>query len=226
MPTASHESRTRLLDAALKVIRTKGYSAMRVEDICAEAALSKGAFFHHFATKEALAVAAAAHWSEITGGLFASAAYHAREDPLDRVLAYIDFRKALVRGGLPEFTCLVGTMVQEAFHSNPDIRAACERSISGHARTLAADIALARRKYAPHAAWSAESLALHTQAVIQGAFIVAKARNDARLAIDSIDHLRRYIELLFQRPRATGPRSTNKQTVHPRTPKPHRKEKS
>lgn len=220
MPQPTVETRTRLLDAALKVIRTKGYSATRVDDICDEAGLSKGSFFHHFASKEALAVAAAAHWSEMTGGLFAGASYHAPEDPLDRVLAYIDFRKTLVRGALPEFTCLVGTMVQEAYHSNPDIRDACERSISGHARTLVADIAAAKRKYAPTAPWSAEGLALHTQAVIQGAFILAKARDDASIAIDSIDHLRRYIELLFQRPRAHHPRSP-----HPRNVKPHRKEK-
>ena len=46
--------------------------------------------------------------------------------------------------------------------------------------------------------WTAESLALHTQAVLQGAFILAKARGGAAIAAASIDHLRRYIELLFK----------------------------
>jgi TetR/AcrR family transcriptional repressor of nem operon len=45
--------------------------------------------------------------------------------------------------------------------------------------------------------WTAQSLALHTQAVIQGAFILAKATGGAEIAADSIDHLRRYIEMLF-----------------------------
>jgi TetR/AcrR family transcriptional regulator, transcriptional repressor for nem operon len=45
--------------------------------------------------------------------------------------------------------------------------------------------------------WTAKSLALHTQAVLQGAFILAKATGGAAIAADSIDHLRRYIELLF-----------------------------
>lgn len=191
------DSRTRLLNAALILIRTNGLTATRVDDVCAAVGLSKGSFFHHFESKEALAVAAAGHWSQITRGLFASAPYHAPSDPLDRVLAYIEFRKALVRGDVPEFTCLVGTMVQEAYHSNPAIREACDASITGHAQTLVADIAAAKRKYAPHAAWSAEGLALHTQAVIQGAFILAKARDDSRVAIESIEHLKRYIELLF-----------------------------
>jgi hypothetical protein len=34
-------------------------------------------------------------------------------DPLDRVLGYMDFRKSILRGEAAEFTCLVGTMVQE-----------------------------------------------------------------------------------------------------------------
>ena len=45
---AQHESKTKLLDATLKVVRQKGYAATRVEDVCAEAGLSKGSFFHHF----------------------------------------------------------------------------------------------------------------------------------------------------------------------------------
>jgi TetR/AcrR family transcriptional regulator, transcriptional repressor for nem operon len=48
------------------------------------------------------------------------------------------------------------------------------------------------------AEWTAQSLALHTQAVLQGAFILAKAKGGAEIAAASIDHLRRYIELLFQ----------------------------
>jgi TetR/AcrR family transcriptional repressor of nem operon len=45
--------------------------------------------------------------------------------------------------------------------------------------------------------WTPKSLALHTQAVIQGAFILAKATGGAEIAADSIDHLRRYIKMLF-----------------------------
>lgn len=194
------DGRTRLLDAALAVIRAKGYSATRVEDVCAAAGVSKGAFFHHFATKEALAIAAAHHWSEVTGALFAAAPYRALADPLDRVLAYIDFRRQLIRGRLPEFTCLAGTMVQEVFETAPAVRDACAASITGHAGTLVADIEAARAKYAPDADWSAESLALHTQAVLQGAFILAKATDGPRLAEESVDHLARYLRLLFRRP--------------------------
>jgi TetR/AcrR family transcriptional repressor of nem operon len=194
---AKKDARTKLLDAALSVIRAKGYSATSVDELCAVAGVTKGAFFHHFRSKEELGVAAADHWSETTGALFADAPYHGAADPLERVLAYVDFRKALLHGELPDFTCLVGTMVQEAYDTAPAIREACRRSITGHAATLEADIEAAMRERNMTPGWTAKSLALHTQAVIQGAFILAKATGGAEVAADSIDHLRRYVELLF-----------------------------
>jgi TetR/AcrR family transcriptional regulator, transcriptional repressor for nem operon len=45
--------------------------------------------------------------------------------------------------------------------------------------------------------WTAKSLAAHTQAVIQGAFILAKAKGGVEIAADSIDHLHRYVKMLF-----------------------------
>jgi TetR/AcrR family transcriptional regulator, transcriptional repressor for nem operon len=193
-------AKARLLDAALSTIRTQGYSATSVEALCAAAEVTKGAFFHHFESKEALAVAAAQHWSQTTSAFFREAPYHGQADPLNRLLGYIDFRKQIIGGELPQFTCLVGTMVQEAYGSHPAIRQACEDSISGHAQTLEADIEAAMRNHGLTGTFTPKSLALYTQAVIQGAFILAKAQGPetgAQAARDCIDHLRRYVELLF-----------------------------
>jgi TetR/AcrR family transcriptional repressor of nem operon len=195
------DARAKLLEAAVSVIRARGYAATSVEDLCAAAGVTKGAFFYHFRSKDDLGVAAAEHWSATTGALFAQAPYHVPEDPLQRVLGYLDFRRALLRGTVPEFTCLAGTMVQEVYDSRPDVRQACEAAICGHAATLEADIAEAMRRYRIEADWTASSLALHTQAVLQGAFILAKATGEARIAAESIDHLRRYVELLFKQHR-------------------------
>jgi TetR/AcrR family transcriptional regulator, transcriptional repressor for nem operon len=197
MMRTPRDSKAKLLDAALMVIRAKGYSATTVDDICAAAGLTKGSFFHHFKSKDDLAVAAANYWSEMTGAFFDAAPYHTHVNPLDRVLGYIEFRKSIIQGTIPEFSCLVGTMVQETYDTHPSIRDACERSISGHAAKVEADIAEAMRKRRIKTKWTAESLALHTQAVLQGAFILAKAKGDPKAAADSVNHLRRYVELLF-----------------------------
>ena len=192
-------AKQKLLQAALSVIREKGYASATVDELCARAGVAKGSFFHHFKDKEAVGIAAAAYWSDITGALFEAAAYHRHSDPLDRVLGYIDFRKSILKGEVSEFTCLVGTMVQEIYESNPAIRDACEASISEHAAKIEQDIAEAMKLYGIRGDWTAKSLALHTQAVLQGAFVLAKAKGSAGIAVASIGHLRRYIELLFKR---------------------------
>jgi TetR/AcrR family transcriptional repressor of nem operon len=89
-------------------------------------------------------------------------------------------------------------MVQEVYETSPPIRDACDASISGHAATVETDIAEAMKRHGIRADWTAQGLALHTQAVLQGAFILAKAKGGAAIAAASVDHLRRYIELLFQ----------------------------
>lgn len=191
------DARLRLLEAARDTIRAQGFSATSVDDLCTVAGVTKGAFFHHFKSKDDLGVAAADFWAETTTFFFAEAPYHLLEDPLDRILAYVAFRKSIIVGDLAGFTCLVGTMVGEVHASSPAIRDACAASIFGHASTLEADIDAAMQDRGIDAGWTAESLSRHTQAVIQGAFILAKAGNDAGLARESLDHLDRYIRLLF-----------------------------
>jgi TetR/AcrR family transcriptional regulator, transcriptional repressor for nem operon len=196
--TERHESKTRFLQAALQVIRAKGYTATTVDDVCEAAGLTKGSFFHHFDSKEELGVAAADYWTEGACALFGSASYHARADPLERLLAYVDFRKALLTGELVDFTCLAGTMVQEVYETHPAIREACDRSMTRHSDMLEPDIAEAMRTHGVTGEWTARSLALYTQAVLQGSFILAKAKGGPAVAGECLDHLRRYIEMLFQ----------------------------
>jgi TetR/AcrR family transcriptional regulator, transcriptional repressor for nem operon len=191
-------ARARLLDAAVQLIRAQGYSATTVDDLCRAAGVTKGAFFHHFASKDALAVAAAEHWGTTTGALFAAAPYHAPARAVDRVLAYVDFRASLIAGGAAEYSCLVGTMTQEAFQSSEPIRDACAASIFGHAATLEPDLVEALIDAGSPVGVTAQSLARHTQAVLQGAFILGKAAGDDAPVRESIGHLRRYLELLLR----------------------------
>src|SRR5215813_13543734 len=107
--TLRFSAREKVLDAALAVIRCNGYAATTVDDLCARAGVTKGAFFHHFTSKQDLAVAAAERWSERAQSLFGEAPYHSKRDPLERLLRYIEFRKSLLRGGIAEFSCLVST---------------------------------------------------------------------------------------------------------------------
>jgi TetR/AcrR family transcriptional repressor of nem operon len=201
-----HQSRTKLLEAALHVIRAKGYAATTVEDICQKAGVTKGSFFHHFKKKDELAVAAAGHFSAIAAGIFGTAPYRKMKDPLDRLLGYVDFRREILQGELPDYTCLLGTLVQETYATHADIRTVCDQGLSSHIdEVLMEDIKAAKKLYAPRATWSAESLGYFIQSVLQGGFIFAKTKQGPDVVRDSLAHLRRYLEALFNQPK-TGKR--------------------
>ncbi len=190
-------SRGRLLQSAIHAIRAKGYAATTVDDICREAGVTKGSFFHHFKSKDDLALAAVARWRSMTEDLFASAPYHLSPDPLQRVLGYLDFRGLVLTGELADYTCLLGTLVQETYESHPGLRVACEQALSSHIAELSRYLQAAKEQYAPTASWSAESVGTLIQSVLQGSFIFAKAKQGPDVVRENLDHLRRYLRLLL-----------------------------
>ncbi|MEQ1547036.1 MAG: helix-turn-helix domain-containing protein [Chakrabartia sp.] len=192
-------ARIKLIDAAHVLVRRKGYAATSVDEICAAAGVSKGAFFHHFASKEALGVAAAAQWTARAAPLFELPPYTKLADPLERLLGHIDMRMAMIDGPAEGFTCFVGTMVQESFASSEALREASGASITAYCEALSVDIEAAIQQHGVSDRVTAMGLAWHIQAVLQGAFVVAKATGDAALARDNVTHLKRYVTMLFGR---------------------------
>ena len=57
----TRETRTRILDAAVGVLRKKGYAHFRTADVAKAAGVSRGAQLHHFKTKEKLVFATMEH---------------------------------------------------------------------------------------------------------------------------------------------------------------------
>jgi TetR/AcrR family transcriptional repressor of nem operon len=202
-PVTRADSRTALLDAAIAVVRERGLTATRVEDVCAAAGVTKGSFFHHFRSKDELMLGAAAHWHARTTAFFAAGAYRQVDDARARLLAYVDFRIANLDAALEEVTCFAGTVVQEAWRTQPEVAAACAADILGHARALEADVKAALAASGQAHDWSARSLALHIVGAVQGAFVLAKAARDLGPARQSLQHLRRYLEHILAPPART-----------------------
>jgi TetR/AcrR family transcriptional repressor of nem operon len=195
------EARARLIEAARGLVRRKGFAATSVDDLCAAAGVTKGAFFHHFPSKEALGVALIDDWTQTTGVMFASHPYNFRPDPLDRVFAYIDLRREILGQPVAEFSCVAGTTVQEAYETSVPIREAAERSVRSGVQHVLPHLEQALAGH-PVPGVTAQSLAQQFQVVVQGGIILAKALDSSTPAREAFDHLERYLRLLFGRPAA------------------------
>lgn len=81
----SEETRTRILEAAVRRFAVSGYDAASVDDICSQAGVSKGAFYHHFPTKQAIFLALMQGWLAVIDlGMEA-----ARKDTIPETLVYM-----------------------------------------------------------------------------------------------------------------------------------------
>jgi TetR/AcrR family transcriptional regulator, transcriptional repressor for nem operon len=192
------DARPRLLEAARDMIRERGYAATTIDELCRTAGVTKGAFFHHFSSKDALGVAVAEHWLEIIDQWFSNAPYHSEEDPAERLLSYVRFRIAILDRSVEAFSCLVGAMASEVYRSHPAIREACARTIEAHALGFEPVIAAAMEaRRMKDVAFTPKSLAMFIHGTLQGAFVLAKATDGAEVARRNIEHLERYLTMLF-----------------------------
>ncbi|MCJ7434290.1 MAG: TetR/AcrR family transcriptional regulator [Anaerolineales bacterium] len=62
MQQRSEETRTQIIKSAIKLFFLHGYTSASVDGICKDAGVSKGAFYHHFESKQALFLALLDDW--------------------------------------------------------------------------------------------------------------------------------------------------------------------
>src|SRR5918996_3670946 len=192
--TTDPDTRTRLLAAGQQLMLRRGFTATRVDEICAEAGLTKGSFFHYFRTKEEFAEAALDQYWATTQQLLQGAASAGLEDPLARVHGYLDLFVAIAGDEHVEKSCLFGNLSQELAPTHPALRAACSSGFSRWADQIAAELDEAKRAHPPCVHFDSAGVADHFIAVYEGSLVLAKARGDARVLAENVEHFRAYLE--------------------------------
>lgn len=81
MQQRSEETRQRIMEAAQRLFSHQGYAATGVAEICTGAGVSKGAFYHHFASKQAVFLAILEAWLTQIDGAFAQLRQSAADVP-------------------------------------------------------------------------------------------------------------------------------------------------
>jgi TetR/AcrR family transcriptional regulator, transcriptional repressor for nem operon len=165
------ENRQRVLENASRQIREHGIEALGVADCMRSAGLTHGAFYGHFASRDALIVEALEYALSQSKERMAAQEIDAGkrgETPLQSIAeALLDERHVKNPGS----GCALCALAGEARHANPDIRAMLTRYLHGLTSRVA------------HATSSGdEKSALGIVATIVGAITLARAVDDDELA--------------------------------------------
>lgn len=75
------DTRSKILHTALELFSKNGYDATGVAEICKNVKVSKGAFYHHFPSKQDLFLALMADWLDELDGMLQAAIINAKDIP-------------------------------------------------------------------------------------------------------------------------------------------------
>ena len=190
-------TRRSLIQAATATIRRQGYTATTIDDICKHAGVTKGAFFHHFKTKEALAEACLEAWDDMAAAMEHAAPFQKMPVPRERVFGYMEFFTDVFTSPETLRSCLAGTTAQEVSDTNPSLRSAANRCFENAEKRFQVLLDEAFRGAGRHI--DTASLAALWIATIQGSFILSKASQDPSVIRSNLEHVRRYIVSLLPR---------------------------
>jgi len=197
-------TRGKILDAAQSLILKRGYVGMTVDHVLNEVGITKGAFFHHFKSKDALARALLERYAERDERLYRETRERAEklsDDPLQQLLLFIGLFQEMFEGLTEPYPgCLFASYVYELQQFDEDTEELIRGSFLKWRELLQEKFEAAARRYPPRIEVTAASLADAFTVVLEGAFITSKALNEPKLVSEQLRHFRNYVELLF-RPR-------------------------
>jgi TetR/AcrR family transcriptional repressor of nem operon len=193
------EKKLKLLNTALGLMLAKGYHATTVDDICAEADVTKGSFFHYFKSKEEAAKATLVYFGMMQQGMIQGSEIEKETDPWTRLKNFLDFYLLVSRNPDLPNSCLASTFAQELSEEYPEIRALCEENFATNAKPLHDILLECKQSYAPQGNIDAQSMAEYFISVYQGSLILAKAKQDPSIIEENVEHFRTYAGVLFNK---------------------------
>ena len=196
------QTRNRILDAAQRVILDRGFAATSVDAIQEAAGISRGTFFYHFPSKDDLSRALIRRYAEADRTLtddFMARAENLVRDPGQQVLVFLALHEEMfaeLAGTDPG--CLFASYSYEAGLFDRETQAIVNGSVEYWRELVGGKLSLAMKRHPPPIAVDPYVLADNAYAVMQGAFILSRLRNDTKVMVEQIREIRNYFELLLQ----------------------------
>lgn len=192
-------TKTRLLQSAQKLILRRGFAGTSVDEICKNANVTKGSFFHYFSSKEDLGFRLLEKYcGEAADAFSAFSCATQQKDPLKRIYKLIDFMidKAREMGSCG---CLLGGMSQELSEAHQSVRRLADETLQKLSCGIQKDLAEAKKKYAPRASFKPSELADYLLTLMQGGALISKVRRNPSAAISNYRHFKQYLKSIYGR---------------------------
>lgn len=197
-------TREKILDGARELILERGYSGTKIDHVLEHVGITKGAFFHHFKTKDELAKALLRRYASQDAQVYAETREQAEklsDDPLQQILIFIRlFEDMFSELTEPYPGCLLASYLYELQQFDDETRDLLHDTFARWRTLLQEKFEAIVKKYPPKISVSPSQLADGFTVVLEGAFITGKAMNEARLVTEQLRLYRNYIELLFAAP--------------------------
>ncbi len=186
-------AKEKIVESALRLMLDKGYTGTTVDEICENAGVSKGSFYHFFKSKEDIGVAALEGFIKRGEELMRLGDFMEIEDPIQRAFSYLDHAETVSKD-LWGDGCLLGNFALDLARTHPAIRARVTSLFDGAIDKLAQIFQpiAARHKDGPNAIQIAEQYI----AMLEGSIVLAKAHDDWKRIPRGIQGFRGYLRLL------------------------------
>ena len=191
------ETRQRLLDATVRLMQRQGFTGTTVDQICAEAGLTKGSFFHYFENKEAIGRAAADWWGAMGTELYSAAWKNPAAGPLEQLHRMFDIMTGLTKRLDDPCVCLVGMLSQEMAGTNSNFRDVCSGHLSTWTENVRRLLAAAKKLHPPVVDFDPGAVAWYLNSLWQGSMLIAKTRRTQEMIADNIRMARAWVDGFF-----------------------------
>lgn len=184
-------ARDKLIAAGSLLFRKQGYVATTVDAICTAAGVTKGAFFHHFQSKEHLGEMCLQQWDQFGATIDQGACLDAVDDPAHKVVAFMEYIIDLFADPTLLKSCLAGTIAQEVSETNSTLRCAahiCFANAESRFKVLLDEACKSKG-----VELDTVSLASLWIATMQGSLILCKASQDESVLAKNLKHVKDYI---------------------------------
>lgn len=199
--TREVSTRDRILNAAEGLVLRQGFNATTLEAILGEAGASKGAFFHHFASKEALGNALVQRYADADAAVlerFMSEAEALSDDPAEQVVHFVRLYEEAAHD-IPTVQpgCLFVSFIYERGPGSPRDEDVIVESIELWRDRILEKLESAAETRPRLAEVDLSSLADMVFSTFEGGFILVRATDDPDHLRRQLAHLRHYLELLL-----------------------------